>query len=97
MVKKQLDSKQMVIQEALDKDKEISKAYFKFKQSIRQKIIEWAEINQGTTTPLQAAKTDFGTSNKFETLVEHYLKIHDGDISELKQRIANTQIKTREN
>lgn len=63
---------------------------------LRQKIIEWAEINPDITA-LQAAKIDFGTSNKFETLVEHYLKVHDGDISELKQRIVNAQIKTREN
>ncbi len=36
MVKKQLDSKQMLIQKALDKDKGSSKAYQIFKSSIKR-------------------------------------------------------------
>lgn len=36
MAQKQLKYKQLQIQDALDEDKNISKSYFKFKQSIKQ-------------------------------------------------------------
>jgi len=36
MARKQLDSKQLLIQKELDKDKDSSKAYFKFRQSIKK-------------------------------------------------------------
>jgi len=64
---------------------------------LKQKMIDWVEKNPDNMTSSQAAKADIIASNKFGELVEHYLKDHQGNISDLKQRIANAIIETREN
>jgi hypothetical protein len=66
-------------------------------EAIRQGLIEWSENHPETIHPTQIAKANLTKPNpSIDSLVDHFLKIHNGDISGLKERFANARVQIRE-
>ena len=94
--KSELEKKNQDI-ESLKEDIKSIKLRTEISGSLKYKMMEYAEKNPHKISPLQAAKADWNASTKFEEMVNHYLKDHDGDISNLKIRLENAKITITEN
>jgi len=59
---------------------------------MKESMIEWAEKNQDKVDPLLIAKSGSAQLRNIDEIVDHYLMAHDGDITGLRERIANARI-----
>ncbi|MBM2819861.1 MAG: putative Phage integrase family protein, partial [Nitrosarchaeum sp.] len=61
-------------------------------EAIKQGFLEWSEKNPDKIHPLQVARTDMRKTRGIDKIIEHFLLEHDGNIDELRERIAKAEI-----
>ena len=69
----------------------------KMTETMKQRLIEWAEENPDKVNALHIAKTDLKNMKSFDKAVEHYLLEHDdGDIDEFLERVSKAKISVKD-